>query len=285
MYKNPYIILNIPRNATHKEIKDAYKKIVLENHPDKHHNKSAEIKEYHINIFREATEAYNKIINDEKIYDIDEDIKNWKDIWGDMNNSDFFKNLAKIFIDNNLINKKNKNIYKFANQSIKHKITLSVSYKEVYFNMKKKLRLILKHIDEPLFFDIQCGTSFPNTSKLYIDDDDIEHDIIIDLVLIEEDNFNHIINKDNKIDIVTNISLTLVDYLEGYNDKFLNFNDELIDINIPPFNKEYYELSGLGINNGSLIFKIKYKDINIDKWHNLSINDKIDMIRILRNLY
>ena len=284
MYKSPYIILNISKDSSYKEIKEAYKKIILENHPDKHYNKSDEIREIHINIFREATEAYNELINEDNVYNIDEDVRNWKDVWQDMNNSDFFKNLAKIFIDNNLVNKKNKNIYKFANQSIKHKISLEVSYKEVYLNSKKKLRLILKDVEDPLFFDIYCGISFPNISKLYIDDDDVEHDINIHLILKEEDNFNHIIIN-NKVDIVANIILSLVDYLQGYNNKFLNFNDQLIDINIPSFCKEYYEIKDMGINKGSLIFKIEYKDLNIDKWNDLCPNDKIEMIRILKNLY
>ena len=221
----------------------------------------------------------------------DDDIKSWKELWYDMirnkdETKDFFKNLAQLFIDKDLINKKNKNIYKFTNIPLKHNITVLVTYNEVYNNLKKKLRLILKNIDEPIFINILCGDSYPYINRLYIDDDDIEHNIIINLEFTSDINYSHICFKNNKkIDILYNIDINLVDYLEGYNNKICYIDNNIIDIYIPPFNKELYEIKNKGINGGSLIFKINYKDINFQKWNILSLNDKMDLIRILHLLF
>jgi len=295
--KNPYLILGISKDSSFDEIKKAYKKIALESHPDKHYNTSDDIKKIYSNKFTEATEAYHYLIDQKKIFfdneDIfyDEDINSWKDIWYDMiNNTDetknFFKNLAKIFIDKDIISKKNKNIYKFTNLPITHNITLHITYNEVYNNIKKKLRLILKNINEPIFIDILCGNSYPNITKIYIDDDDIEHNIIINLKFRTNDNITHITYKNNnKIDLVYNIELNLTHYLNGYHSKINYIDNNLLDIYIPSFNKEFYEIDGKGINNGNLIFKIKYSNVDIDKFNNLSGNDKKELIRLLELIY
>ena len=294
---NPYLILGISKDSSIDEIKKAYKKIALENHPDKHYNKTDDEKKLYSNKFNQATEAYNYLINkknnlfENDLFFEEDNIKSWKDIWYDMINNtdetkDFIKNLAKIFIDKDIIGKKNKNIYKFTNLPITHNITLSVTYNEVYNNSKKKLRLILKRISEPIFIDIYCGNSYPNITKIYIDDDDIEHNIIINLKLKNQENITHITyDYNNKIDIVYNIKLNLVNYLYGYHNKILYIDNNLLDIYIPPFNKEFYEIEGKGINNGNLIFKILYTNIDIDKFNNLSLDNKNELNKLLELIY
>lgn len=281
--KDPYLILEINNNSTIEEIKKAYKKIALENHPDKNQNKEINIQEENIKKFREATEAYNYLLNN-KEFD-NEEIKNWKDIWYDIVNNknetkDFIKNMANIFMDNNLINKKNKNIYKFANIPIKHDINVNISYNEIFNNLKKKLRLILKEIDEPIFIEILCGDSYPKINKIYIDDDEIEHNIIINMKLINEENYNHeIIN--NKINLIYNIELNLLNYFEGYNGEIYYIDKKKIYIKIPSFVKNKYEIKDKGINGGSLIINIKYKQINKTKYNILENNEKENLLKIL----
>lgn len=294
---NPYLILGISKDSSIDQIKKAYKKIALENHPDKHYNKTEDEKKLYSNKFNQATEAYNYLINknnnlfENDLFFEEDNIKSWKDIWYDMINNtdetkDFIKNLAKIFIDKDIIGKKNKNIYKFTNLPITHNITLSVTYNEVYNNSKKKLRLILKGISEPIFIDIYCANSYPNITKIYIDDDDIEHNIIINLKLKNQENITHITyDYNNKIDIIYNIKLNLVNYLYGYHNKILYIDNNLLDIYIPPFNKEFYEIEGKGINNGNLIFKILYTNIDIDKFNNLSLDNKNELNKLLKLIY
>lgn len=64
--KDYYEILGVPRNATKDEIKKAYRRLVLQYHPDR--NKSPEAEEK----FKEISEAYAVLMDDEKrrIYDM-----------------------------------------------------------------------------------------------------------------------------------------------------------------------------------------------------------------------
>lgn len=64
--KDYYEILGVPRNATKEEIKRAYRRLVLQYHPDKNKSPDAEEK------FKEISEAYAVLSDDEKrrIYDI-----------------------------------------------------------------------------------------------------------------------------------------------------------------------------------------------------------------------
>jgi molecular chaperone DnaJ len=64
--KDYYEILGVPRNATKEEIKRAYRRLVLQYHPDR--NKSPEAEEK----FKEISEAYAVLSDDEKrrIYDM-----------------------------------------------------------------------------------------------------------------------------------------------------------------------------------------------------------------------
>ncbi len=64
--KDYYEILGVPRNATKEEIKRAYRRLVLQYHPDR--NKSPEAEEK----FKEISEAYAVLMDDEKrrIYDM-----------------------------------------------------------------------------------------------------------------------------------------------------------------------------------------------------------------------
>ena len=67
MNKNYYKILNVNKNATNDEIKQAYKKLALKYHPDKNRNNKESSEE----IFKNISEAYQILGNEEnrKKYD------------------------------------------------------------------------------------------------------------------------------------------------------------------------------------------------------------------------
>jgi len=60
MARDYYEILGVPRNATKEEIKQAYRKLALQYHPDRNKSKEAEEK------FKEINEAYAVLSDDEK---------------------------------------------------------------------------------------------------------------------------------------------------------------------------------------------------------------------------
>jgi molecular chaperone DnaJ len=62
--KNYYEILGIPKDASKDVIKDAYRKLALQYHPDRNKSPGAEEK------FKEISEAYAVLSDDEKRLDI-----------------------------------------------------------------------------------------------------------------------------------------------------------------------------------------------------------------------
>jgi DnaJ-domain-containing protein 1 len=60
--EDPYTVLNVPRNASPEEIKNAYRKLVNKYHPDKVFHLGDEFKELAEKRFKEIEEAYRKLM-------------------------------------------------------------------------------------------------------------------------------------------------------------------------------------------------------------------------------
>lgn len=281
MYEKLYNVLEISYGSNKDEIKSAYRKIALLCHPDKLNNvKDDDEKVIRINKFKEATNAYNILMNDNE--DEWENI-NWEDEFSNIFNisssvKNTFIDIAKIFINNNIHPKSYYNP-KNTNNIIEHNITFKISYNELKTNCKKKLRLILVDIEEPIFIEVYCN-SYPFIKKTYIDDDDVEHDINLSIELKKMDNYEHIINN-NIIDLITTVELSLSDYILGSNKKIKYIDGKTIDVYIPPFQDNYYELNDYGINGGSMILNIEQKTIDKPLYNNMSQENKDELIRIL----
>lgn len=313
MKKDPYKILDIPLNSNKDEIKTAYKKIALICHPDKLTNeKDLKVKEEKIEKFKNASYAYNYLINkiDNPLnfsnefnyneYNNYNDIFAWCDIWEQFFKDNYknyntyntyntneiikdtFNDLASMYLNN----KPDSYYVPDNDEIIKHNVTLIITYKDLLNNTKKKLRLILSDVEEPVFVEVQSN-NYPNVNKQYIDNDGIEHDINIIYILEKTPNYNHIIvdKKKNIIDLITTVEISLIDYILGSKKEIQYINDKYISLDIPPFENNYFIKKHKGINNGNLIINIIINyDKDKHKWININEKDNDDMIRILKNL-
>jgi DnaJ-class molecular chaperone len=297
--KNPYCILGILSSATKDEIKKAYKEIALTCHPDKLVNITDENeKQRRINKFKEASMAYDILVNkgghdvtwDNITYDSSDNDFDWKDVWSQFFNKEVIKetlyDIANHFVKNRIYPKAYYNPSTTSNMQNKksHDIKLEVSYHEILTNAKKKLRLILVDIDEPVFLDVYCG-SFPQVVKEYAydaeDGEEILHDIIINMEIKKQDNLDHIISKNGSIDIITSLDINLYEYVTGSLKNVKYIDGQNMQIYIPPFQKDFYEICGKGVKNGSFIINLNVQYIQKVKWDALNEKDKAEMIRLL----
>lgn len=282
--KNPYIVLGISINSTYSDIKNAYTKIALKNHPDKIANLSEEEKKNCINKFREATEAYQYLTNQSKNnFDYEDfyDNFNWKDylyeMINDKNNIELVNNIASFLINNNFINRGSKG-------PIKHKLVLYVTLDELYSNTKKKIRLILKKLKKPIYLSLNCMDIYPYYNKIYIDDDGIEHDIDINFK-IQKDEFYTYKVKNNKINLYCDVKSNIYKYLNGFIAELEYFNNEKIKIYIPKYVNNKYCLKNKGINGGNLTINIYYDNrVNLVKYKLLNKNEKNRFNKILNEI-
>ncbi len=281
---NPYKILGVPVGSSIEEVKKVYKSIALKSHPDKLNNIS-DVNERNIKIkeFVDATNAYNKIlkgdVEDYSFIDEDFDFENynftfddWEQTINSIRQSDLFKDIVSM-------------IMKFKSKIKKHNINVDIKYSDYFSNNKKKLRLFLKGIDEPVYINLDCK-KYPSCIINYFDDNDNEHEINIKMELINDPKINngyyHEIN-DNSINLYYDIPITTVEYLIGNVKEIIFINKEKLQINIEPFSKEL-EIKGYGINNADLIIKLIYNPIEKENWYKLTDADRNEMVRILKNI-
>lgn len=198
---------------TKDDIKNIYKKIALECHPDKLVKiENVEEKNMKIDKFKKSCIAYKRALEDFenygnlRIYSYEDKNntkysydKNYEDFceydnfdinfWEEMYNNYFndkntikntFINLANIFLTKGI---KSKNYYNPSSKIIKHSIILPVNYFDLYTDKNKKIRILLKGVKKPFNFSILCKKEYPSFSRQYIDDDGIEHEIEIKMMI------------------------------------------------------------------------------------------------------
>ena len=107
---NYYTILDINKNATKDEIKNAYKKLAMKYHPDKNIDNKKEAEEK----FKQVSEAYEVLSDDKKKYEYD----NGRNIV--LNNQNPFDIFSHMFNDKNIFsnNEFKININNFSNTNI-----------------------------------------------------------------------------------------------------------------------------------------------------------------------
>lgn len=298
MSKNPYKILGLPIDSSIDEVKRTYKLIALKSHPDKLNNiTDTEERNKKIKDFIEATNAYNKILkgevnNFDNFDDCDfnfdfnnynyEDFKftyeDWEETFNNIRNSDLMKNLVNMYMK-----------YK-SKPAKKHNINVDIKYSDYFNTNKKKLRLFLKGVEEPVYINLNCK-QYPSCTINYIDDNDNEHEINIKMIFINDKSANNDYyhldedenNETNKINLYYDLNIDTIDYIIGGTKELLFVNKEKLIINIEEFTDEKI-IDNYGINGGSLIINYNYKPINKDIWNKLSDADKREMIRILEKL-
>jgi len=264
-----YKILNLPENSSIEDVKKAYKKIALNSHPDKLNNiKDENEKKKRIKEFMDATNAYNKILNNEVDYNYDDDwdYNDWMKSFNDFTNSELFKGVVDV-------------IKKMRTKIKKHSISVDIKYQELFSPNKKKLRLFLRKLDEPIYINLDCS-KYPSHTINYFDDNDDEHEIMITMDLINDKTINngfyHIEN-----DIYLDMDIDLCEYLNGGIREIEYFNKEIIKIDIQPFSF-IHSIKNKGIKSqGDLIIKFNIKPIEKEKWCGLLDADKKNMIELL----
>lgn len=289
---NPFDILGISRNSSKEDAKKAYREIALSCHPDKltRVTDSSE-KAEKIARFKEATIAYNTILNKEHIFSEGNDDLDWGQLWKTFFNNkedtgeilkDVFLDVASVFMKGNI---KPKAFY-HPSQSlsvISHEISVDISYSEIMNNKRKRLRLILVDIEEPIFVDINCG-NYPQVIKEYIDDTDNEHEITINMNIKKHKMYDYIARDCGKIDLITSMKLSVSEYIEGTTKTIKYIDETFLDVVVEPFQEDYLIVRGKGLKNGDMYIDIRIAPPKYTQWNCLESSDKSELIRILKTI-
>jgi DnaJ-class molecular chaperone len=318
---------------TRDEIKGIYKKIALECHPDKLTHVSDEgERNAKIERFKMATIGYKKAMEDFENYgklnyrgteyNFDNladdyeiynsfDLNFWKNTYdGIFKDKDKIKNtfidVASYFFNKGF---KTKNHYEPSTKIVKHSINLPITYYDLCSQTKRKLRILLKNVKEPVFITICCKNDYPCLTRQYIDDDSIEHEIIIQMILDNADaeddgdrdgegegdgegeaekvQYTHSIHNNDThiIDLHTAIDINIVEYLSGGVRKIRYVDDSIIDVPIEPFSTTDIVIRDKGLCGGNLHIKVVFHNITLKKWKKISEKKRTRVIHLLTKMY
>lgn len=140
--KDLYNILGLQKDASEKDIKNAFRKLSLKYHPDKQNGKTEAEKKEAEERFKEVAEAYNILSNKEKRqqYDMYGEVGGNFSGSSDFNPNDIFEQFVKMHMGG--FTKMNMNDFEHTTQqnipSIQLRVNLTL--KEVYMGGNKKLK-------------------------------------------------------------------------------------------------------------------------------------------------
>lgn len=326
---------------TREEIKGLYKKIALECHPDKLTHVSDEVeRNAKIERFKKATIGYKKAMEDFENYGklnyrgTDYNFDNLADDYEIYNSFDlnFWKNtydgifkdkdkIKNTFIDvaSYFFNRgfKNKNHYEPSTKIVKHNINLPITYYDLCSLTKRKLRILLKNVKEPVYITLCCKNDYPCLTRQYIDDDSIEHEIVIQMILDDESEggddvddceggeggeggedcegcegceavrYTHTNTNTTTqhIDLHTSIDINIIEYLSGGIRKIRYVDDSVLDIPIEPFGTNDIVIQDKGLLGGNLNVKVVFHNITLKKWKKISEKKRAKVIHLLSKMY
>jgi hypothetical protein len=201
---------------TREDIKNIYKRIALDCHPDKLCNiKDSAIKSAKIEKFKKASIGYKKALEDfdkygelmsagpnsyaagyttddiresydtYKDFDFDIDVEFWHNVYNDMFSDketiqNTFIDVAKLFFKKGI---KKRDYYNPSTKVIRHDIILPVSYYDLHNTKKKRIQILLKGVEEPFNISILCKKEYPCLTRQYIDDNGVEHEIELKMMI------------------------------------------------------------------------------------------------------
>lgn len=253
-------ILDININAKLPEIKRAYRKLCLINHPDKIVHLSDEEQIIREDQFKKIGQAYKNLI-DPNIEDI---ITNEFDV--------LYESLFTFASD----------IMK--NYCFKQNITIKVDYVMIINNIKKKFKVKIPNCGEYTIY-VDCS-KYPKTVEIIKINENISYEIFITMILLQNDDvYYHIENKDSSIDLVRTIKIDLYDLFTGFECEFKHLDGTIINKQIKPFKNKTIRIIGKGLLQGNLLLKFKIQNTTKHIFKKITEEERYIFINILKKLY
>jgi DnaJ-class molecular chaperone len=276
---NPYDILGVSHVATLKEIKQAYKKLAIANHPDKLQHIPASERAVREEYFKKVTVAYNILLDESRKQKNDKytarehGTEYWKDMWTKMESFMSQKNMWEKVFDV---------ATKCASAKV-HTAKLPVSLEEIYTKKQKKVELILKGIATPVLTTVGCE-AYPFTT-VYHEDVATGRYHTINLQLKVKDHDVYELVDDGTL--VTNVEIDFFRYITGCQVHIPFLDESDVCIEVSPFTQVDTPiiLPGKGLDaRYDMHVYVHIGSITSDAWNRLSEEEQQILMTILRKI-
>lgn len=266
-------ILGLNSNASDDDIKKAYHSIALKNHPDKTSNLEESEKNKCEKIFKESSEAYKKLIDNNIMDELNN--MNMEDFGFDFDNNENFKDYFNMFsgVASNLF--KNYNSVKSL-----LKTNVKVSYYDLIH--KRKFEENVNIYGLTVNVSVDCD-KFPE-QIIEKDINGIKVNIMIIFELESDNNYNHIIKNNGKVDLIYNIGINHYQYYKGFKYIFSHIDGNDVKIKVDEMNDNNIIKKKRGLNGGNLIIKINLINPKKENISNISKEEYNVLISYLDKL-
>ena len=278
-------ILGLDETATEADIKKAYKSIALKTHPDKLVDLDENERNEKELQFKEASEAYKRLI-DNNFSDIFDDIFGGSEdiasmFGGSEGMASMFggsEGMASMF--SGMANKL------FQSQSFQSifKTSVKITYYDLIY--KRKLEKQFNLCGIPTKAIIDCS-KFP---KQFITRsfNGLSSTAEIDFKFEDDDVYESIIHQSGKVDLIYQMKISHYDYYKGFNHSFVHIDGNNVSFKAKRMSKKTLKIKDRGLNGGDLLIKMvlynpsnsKLKDISNEEYEsflntlNALCNDK-----------
>lgn len=266
-------VLGLNSNASDDDIKKAYHSIALKNHPDKTSNLEKNEKDKCEKIFKESSEAYKKLMDN-----------NLMDELNDINIEDFgfgFDNNENLKDYFNMFSGVASNLFKNYN-SVRSllKTNVKVSYYDLIH--KRKFEENVNIYGLTVNVSVDCD-KFPE-QIIEKDINGIKVNIMIIFQLESDNNYNHIIKNNGKVDLIYNIGINHYQYYKGFKYTFSHIDGDDVKIKVDEMNDNNIIKKKRGLNGGNLIIKINLINPKKENISNISKEEYNVLISYLDKL-
>lgn len=263
---DPYALLGLQRTCTLKDIKTAYKRLAMQNHPDKLRDQDDEVRKACEDKFKQVTAAYH-LLSDKHCEDNTKS-ESWKDMW-----ETFF---SKDHLWQTMVDVATKYI-----KTKRHKVTMPVTLEEIYNKKEKRAEFFLKGLKDPVRTTIDCA-EYPDTMFEFDDGTDVHHVVFVRFV--EQ---SHTLFDMEDGDLFMNMSISWNDYIQGCTKeiRFLDGHDVATDI--PPFQdlEEPIVIKGKGMDaNHDMHITLHLSAPSHTEWCKLCDADRQKFLQVLQKI-
>ena len=277
-------ILGLDDTATEVDIKKAYKTIALKTHPDKlidlEENEKVE-KEIQ---FKEASEAYQRLIDNNfddifsELFGDSEGMSGMASMFGGSDNiSGMFGGAEGMKMFGGMASKL------FQSQSFKSIFTTSVEITFYDLIYKRKIEKQINICGIPTKAIIDCSKFPKQTLTRSFNGLSSTAEIIFKF---EDDAvYNSIIYDNGNVDLIYNMKITHYDFYKGFQHSFTHIDGNSVSFKAKRMTKKTLKIKGRGLNGGDLLIKLILINPNNNNLEKISLEDYEKFLNVLNALY
>lgn len=270
---SPYDVLELLPTSTIEEVKQRYRELAMKNHPDKLQHLSLEERSTKEEFFKRVTVAYHVICESKKTPDVkpEEGTAPWKHLWSmfAQDKADLWTVFKNTMSD---VATKYQNVH-----SKEHHVTCSVSLKEVINHEKRKLRLFLQGVPNPVFVLLECE-KYP---EMIVTLEEV-HTVHIHMKLQPHASFGVEQGEDRILHLTYDLPIHLHEILTGCVHTIETIDGRTLSIPIPPCVdvQSPITIPKEGIR-GDLIIYLQVIPVSVMRWNALSTEEKENVVKRL----